>query len=190
MLPSTRLFSSSSDKQASIPWSGGATAYTSLGSLLYRSGDSRGALDAFLKAREADPADPDMNLQLIARLAELGNATGAHEALAETLRLAEVRGDWPITLSLTGLKFRARPGPRLDDELGSAKRYAEAGGSARVAELPRALQRVRELENTTGFVERRWNECISWGPDVGSCTYGSTFFDGWLEVFFFHAGFI
>merc|ERR1712166_705532 len=74
---------------------------------------------------------------------------------------------------------------RLAQELNSAHRFVNdvvasqvesvanivaAAPSPRLADLPTALQMVRELENSTDWAVKHWEECIQWAEQTSTCS--------------------
>ncbi|CAE8636665.1 unnamed protein product [Polarella glacialis] len=165
---------------------------------------------SFRQAVQLDPTYDGAWYSLGGVLSLRGDIEGAKETARSRVRLAEKQGTWPFRLSMTQMETNEMVSSRLASEAAFAERYVAAFEESATStdstapatkdeisirslaaavpkppglrELPAALRRVRDLENSTAWMLRRWDECFALGEDSIACAYGTTWFDGWLTV--------
>ncbi|CAE7270298.1 Ogt [Symbiodinium sp. CCMP2456] len=181
-----------------------AAAYGNLGIVQMLQQSWEEAESSFWAALKLDPDYDGAYYSLSGVLSLRGKVEEAKALVARRVELATAKGIWPFRLSMTQLDSNKLLQSRLRHEEEFASRYVAAAldlnseadesvirrlASAVTENPPEGLHQlipvlrgVRNLENSTEWALRRWNECLELGSGSVACAYGTTWFETWLSI--------
>mmetsp|Transcript_15869 Transcript_15869/g.43451 ORF Transcript_15869/g.43451 Transcript_15869/m.43451 type:complete len:516 (+) Transcript_15869:94-1641(+) len=184
--------------------SSSAAAHVNLGVVFMQEGSLADAEFCFRKGIHLNPESDVAYANLASTLSLRGDVEGAKAMVPTRIQLAEEIGTWPLRLSLPQLGSNAEVASKLAEEARLVESYVAAFSAEPLLdmdvrikdlynalhsrpplglrELPAALHRVRCLENSTDWTQRRWYEALEMGEDCLACSYGTTWFDTWVAV--------